>query len=164
MLRLGTCPLEQVSVPVEVAKVDVGVCVGLVGNDPGTGGVFRDIVPAVVHHLDLLFRERPGIVALKDLVERVGHRDVVVGGGQEVRRSGVAGDGVASVVIDGCPALFADAALGIYQDYARGSLCTVDCAGGGVLQHGDALDVVRVNQRQAALHAVHQDQRAAGVE
>ena len=164
MLRLGTYPLEQVSVPVEIAEVEVGVGVCHVGNDPWTCGVLGHIVPAVIHHLDLRLRKCPGVVALEYLVERVRHGDVVVRGGYEVRRGGVAGDGVAAIVVDGCPAFLANAALGVDQNHARGSLCTVDGAGGGVLKHGDALDVSRVHERQAALHAVHQHKRAAGVQ
>ena len=164
VLRFGTAPLEQVSVPVEVAEIQIGIRARLVGNDPRPGGILGDVVPAVIHHLDLLLREGPGVVALEDLVEGVGHHDVVVGGGQEVRRGGVAGDGEAAVVVDGRLALLAGAALGVHQDHAGGSLCAVDGAGGGVLQHGNALDVIRVHHRQAALHAVDQDERAAGVE
>ena len=164
VLRFGTGPLEQVAVPVEVAEVQVGVRVGLVGNDPRPRRILGDVVPAVIHHLDLLLRESPGVVALQDLVEGIGHRDVVVRGGHEVRRGGVARDRVPAVVVDGGLAFFTGTALGIDQNYAGGGLCTVNGAGGGVLQDGDALDVIRIHQRQAALHAVHQDERAAGVQ
>ena len=59
--------------------------------------------------------------------------------------------------------LLTRAFLRVDQDHAEGCLRTVDGGGGGVLQHGDRLDVVRVDEVQRGdLHVVEQDQRGGG--
>ena len=84
-------------------------------------------------------------VVLLDVVLREGHRLVP---------GEVVGVGHVDLV------LRTGAVLGGDEDHAPGRAATVDGGGGGVLQDGDVLDVVGVDERKVGdFHAVDQDQR-----
>ena len=70
-------------------------------------------------------------------------------------------DGIIAVVGD-LRTSFA-AALGSDEHYARGSTCTIDGTGRGILQHRDALDVVGIEQGNVSLDAIDQHQGRSGI-
>ena len=90
-----------------------------------------------------------GVVEEVDPLPGVGHR----------RQHHRGLDAVVEVVADG--GLAALSALGGHEDDAEGCAGAVDGGGSGVLEDGDALDVLGVEHRQAALHAVDEDERVS---
>ena len=161
MLRLRPGAVEYEAIPVKVAQIHVGVLSGLVGNYPGTQGIFRFVIPPLVEHFHLLGGISPGSVTLVGGVEVVGKGYVVITACHEVRPGSVVGDAEAAVVGDF--GVTVGPAPGVDEDDARTGLCSVDGTGRCILEHGNALYVVGVHLGEGAFHAVNQHQRAAAV-
>ena len=162
MLGFGTRAVEDEVVPVEVAQVHVRVGSGFIRNDPRPLRILRYVVAAVIQHLELLVGVRPGAIALERLVEIVGQGHIVVAVGDEIGRGGVHRQAEAAVVGNLRVAL--RAAFGGDQDHAGAGLGTIDGASRGILQDGDAFDIIGVDLGEGALDAIHEDERRSAVQ
>ncbi len=162
MLGLGTSAVEYESVPIEIAKIDIGISARLVRNDPRTGRIFRHIVTAILQHLHLLVGVCPRTITFQGLVKIVGQGHIVVTAGHEIGRRGIGGYAIAAVVGD--LRIACATALGGNQDNTRGCLCTINGAGRSILQHGNAFNIVRVHLSQRALDSIHEDERGTAVQ
>ena len=125
------------------------------------GGVVADFGPRVHGGVTVDEPLQVGDLLVGVLAGRVGVGGAVVpemGEIDGIRHLREAGGGVptgvAGVADDG---LAVGAALGRHEDDAVGGAGAVDRGGGGVLQHGNALDVIGVHVLQAHFHTVHQD-------
>ena len=162
MLGLRTDPVEHVAVPVEIAQIDILVRIRRIRDDPRPLRVLDDVVAALLEHFHLFVRIRPRAISLQVGIELVAEGHIIIGRGHEVRPRRVVGDAVPAVVIDAELAFLA--ALGGDEDDARRTLRTVNGRRRGVLQDGDALDVIGVELDERALDAVHQHQRRTAVQ
>ena len=160
VLGFRTVSLEEEVIPVEVAQIDIGIGSRYVRNYPRTLGVLCQVVAALVHHLYLLRSVGPRSLALQISVELVGQGDIVVCRGDVVGRCRVLGHADASVVAD--LSLAGLTAPGGDEHDSGGGLCTIDGAGGGILEHGYGFYVVRVDLGEGTLHAIDDYERRWG--
>ena len=82
----------------------------------------------------------------------------VVDGIHHVLAADQTAEAEAVVVVHFQSAVFA-AALGGDKNHAERCAATVDARGGGILQHGDTLDVLGVDGAEVAFHTVDEDER-----
>ena len=97
MFCFRSCPLEHVTVPVEVSEIAVFAFV--IGIDPRPVRVFRLVEPAVVEHLHFLIGVIPCVIALwRVLGKFIGEGHIVITRSHEISAGGVECHAATSVV------------------------------------------------------------------
>ena len=153
----------EIVIPVEVGQIDILLAaVAVVGDDPRTRRIFGLVVAPLPERLVIGLGVGGVGRVLGRHHEEVGDLGRIVAAGFVIGRGRRAGHGEITVVRH--LGLFViPPALGRDQNDAERAAGTVDRGRGGVFQHRDRLDVVRVDTVGIGLHAVDQNQRAASV-
>ena len=158
-----TAVVVEVVVPVEIGQIDILLAaVAVVGDDPRTRRIFGLVVAPLPESLVIGL----GIGGVGRVLGRhhkkVGDLGRVVAAGFVIGRGRGTGHGEITVVR--YLGLFVILpALGRDQNDAECAAGTINSGRGGVFQHRDRLDVVRVDTIGIGLHAVDQNQRTASV-
>ena len=153
----------EVVIPVEVGQIDVLLtAVAPVGDDPRTRRILGLVVAPLPERLVIGFGVGGVGRVLSRHHEEVGNLGRVVAAGFVIGRGRGAGHGEITVVRH-LGLFVVPPALGRNQNDAERAAGTVDRGRGGVFQHRDRLDVVRVDTVGIGFHTVDQNQRTASV-